>query len=318
MLGFFRFIIIAVMLAIVVEDNVAGQTRSEPKPVPRMQVVPVPYGQASFQRDGVELTRYHFGHGLHRPFLFPLIGPSDVSLTRMGHPHDPESHSHHNSVWISHNSVNDTDFWSDRGKGTVCHKRIVEFADSDEHAYLIAENEWVTSEGKVLILETRRVTVLPLPESEWLLIIDMEFKAKDLAITLGKTPFGMIGVRMAKTIGVNDGGGTIRNSEGGLNEKEILWKQAKWVDYSGAVTNDKVEGITLFDHPGNPNHPTYFHVRNDGWMGASLTFDAPRVIQLDTPLRLRYGLYVHAGMKSPEVISAMWEHFTEMETAKKI
>jgi hypothetical protein len=59
----------------------AAQTPSEPKSVPRMQAVPMPYHQASFQRDGVELARYHFGPALHRPFLFPVIGPSGRSLT---------------------------------------------------------------------------------------------------------------------------------------------------------------------------------------------------------------------------------------------
>lgn len=307
-------VLFAILSALLLCTNSRAQEPTvKPKPVPRMQVIPMPYGQASFQRDGVELTRYHFGPGLHRPFLFPVIGPAGASLTRMGHPHDPESHSHHNSVWISHNSVNDTDFWSDRGKGTVRHKRIVEFADSNECAYLVAENEWVTNEGKVLMLETRRITVLPLPDSEWLLIIDMEFKAQNQPVRLGKTPFGMIGVRMAKTIGVNDGGGTIRNSEGGVNEAEILWKQARWVDYSGAVTNDKIEGITLFDHPDNPSHPSYFHVRNDGWMGASLTYDSPREIQPDKPLHLCYGLYVHRGMKPRDALSATWAHFTEID-----
>jgi len=29
-----------------------------------MQVIPTPYYQASFQRDGVKLTRYRFGPGL--------------------------------------------------------------------------------------------------------------------------------------------------------------------------------------------------------------------------------------------------------------
>jgi len=311
---------VAILLAVlsVVSDGRGQEPPSRPKAVPRMQVIPMPYDQASFQRDGVELTRYHFGPGSHRPFLFPLIGPSGRSLTRMGHPRDPESHSHHNSVWISHNSVNDTDFWSDRGKGTIRHKRIVEFEDSDEYAYLIAENEWVTTEGEVFMLETRRVTVRPLANSEWLLTIDMEFRAKDQAVTLGKTPFGMIGVRIAKTIGVNDGGGTIRSSEGGVNEKEILWKQAKWVDYSGAVTNDKTEGVTLFDHPDNPNFPTYFHVRNDGWMGASLTFDAPREIRPDKPLRLRYGLYIHGDMKSSDAIQTNWKQFTEIKTPEKM
>jgi len=284
-----------------------------------MQVVPMPYDQASFQRDGVEIMRYHFGPGLHRPFAFPVIGPSGRSLTRMGHPHDPESHSHHNSVWISHFDVNGTDFWGDRGKGQIRHKRIIEFEDADEQAYLIAENEWVSEDDHVLLLETRKVTALALPDAEWLMTIDMEFKAKDRAVTLGKTPFGMIGVRMAKTIGVSDGGGTIRNSEGAVNEKEILWKQARWVDYAGAITNEKLEGITLFDHPNNPNFPTYFHVRNDGWMGASLTFDGPREIKPDQLLHLRYGLYIHSGTRSPDALEAKWRQFSAntSETSEK-
>ena len=29
----------------------------------------------------------------------------------MGHPHDPVGHSHHNSVWIAHESVNGESFW---------------------------------------------------------------------------------------------------------------------------------------------------------------------------------------------------------------
>ncbi len=203
-----------VLLAFLMGTNAPAQEAPlTPKPVPRMQVIPMPYYQASFQRDGIELTRYHFGPGLHRPFLFPVIGPSGRSLTRMGHPHDPESHSHHNSVWISHNDVDGISFWSDGGGGKIRHKRIVKFEDAGERSSIVTENQWITNEGKVLLFETRRVTVLLLPDSEWLLIIDMEFKAKDKPVTLGKTPFGMIGVRMAKTIGVNDGGGRIRNSE---------------------------------------------------------------------------------------------------------
>ncbi|MBL7188014.1 MAG: PmoA family protein [Phycisphaerae bacterium] len=293
----------------------AAETPSEPKSVPRMQVVPMPYHQASFQRDGVELARYHFGPALHRPFLFPVIGPSGRSLTRMGHPHDPESHGHHNSVWISHHDVNGTNSWSDAGKGKIRHKRIVKFADADNGASLIAENEWVNGAGEVLLFETRRITTLPLAKGEWLLAIDMDFKPKDRKVTLGKTPFGIIGVRMAKTIGVSDGSGTIRNSEGAVNEKEVFWKRAKWVDYSGAITNDKVEGITLFDHPDNPNFPTYFHVRNDGWMGASLTFDGPREIRPGQTLRLSYGLYIHSGIKPAEAINATWQRFTKIRPA---
>ena len=115
---------------------------------------------------------------------------------------------------------------------------------------------------------------------------------------------------MAKTIGVNDGGGTIRNSEGGVNEAGVFWKSAKWVDYSGPITATATEGITLMDHPSNPNHPSIFHVRNDGWMGASLTHQAPRTIEPGQPLRLRYGLYVHAGMPDTKVLEQRWVEFS--------
>ncbi|MCK4292056.1 MAG: PmoA family protein [Planctomycetes bacterium] len=309
----YRRVLAHFLVGVLIGANAPAQNAPpSPRPVPHLQVIPMPYSEASFQRDGVEIMRYHFGPGLHRPFLSPVVGPSGRSLTRMGHPHDPQSHSHHNSLWISHNDVDGTSFWSDAGKGRIRPKRIVKFEDGGECSSIVTENEWIADQAKVLLQETRRITVLLLENDEWLMVIDMDLKAVDSAVMLGKTPFGMIGVRMAKTIGVNDGAGRIRNSEGGVNEKEIFWKQARWVDYCGAITNKKVEGITLFDHPMNPNFPSHFHVRNDGWMGASLTFDGPRTIQPDKPLRLRYGLYVHSDMKAPEAIEAKWKQFAKL------
>lgn len=307
-----RYLVSSFSMILILANAGVQDASASPKPVPRLQIIPMPYGQASFRRDGVELTRYHFGAGLERPFLFPVNGPSGWSLTRMGHPRDPESHSHHNSVWISHNDVNGVSFWSDGGKGKIRHKRLVKYEDGGERSAILTENEWVTVEGGRLLDETRQITVILLEGSEWLMVIDMSLKAVDKAVTLGKTPFGMIGVRMAKTIGVNDGGGTIRNSEGAVNEEQVFWKRARWVDYSGAITNEQTEGITLFDHPKNPNYPSHFHVRSDGWMGASLTFDGPMTIEPDKPLRLRYGLYVHSDMKAADAIETQWKRFAEL------
>jgi hypothetical protein len=309
----FAYLMFAILISI---NTFSENAYSAPKSVPRMQVIPQPNHQASFQRYGLEIARYHFSPALHRPFIFPVIGPLGRSLTRMGHPHDPESHSHHNSIWISHHDVEGTDFWSDSGKGKIRHNRIIKFEDGNQTSFIIAENQWVRNISQVLLSETRQVTTMPLDGSEWLMIIDVEFKTDAAAVTLGKTPFGMIGVRMAKTIGVNDGGGTIRNSEGAVNEKEVFWKRARWVDYSGPIAIGKQEGITLFDHPDNPNFPTYFHVRNDGWMGASLTFDAPRTIQPGKPLHLRYGLYIHSDMKPKDTIEAIWKQFSKIDPAK--
>jgi hypothetical protein len=282
------------------------------RPVPWMQVIPLPEAQASFRRDGVELTRAYFGRDLRRPFLYPVIGPSGRSLTRMGHPHDPESHSHHNSVWVAHDSVAGESFWSDRGPGRVVHQRVVRFEEGNEGASMITVNAWVGKGNTVHLLERRGVSVQKSDDGEWALILDMQFEAPNQAVTLGTTAFGMISVRMAKTIGVNDGGGLIRNSEGNVNElgpNGAYRKRARWLDYSGPITRDAAEGITLLDHPANPNHPNHFHVRGDGWMGASLTLEKPITIAPGAPMRLRYGLYIHSGVPPAEALDARWSEF---------
>jgi hypothetical protein len=282
-----------------------------PKPVPATQALPLPNHEISFQRDGEELTRYHFSPDLRRPFLYPVIGPSGRSLTRMGHPHDPISHSHHNSIWISHVSVEGVTFWDDRGPGRVIHQRVEKFTDANEAASALVVNSW-TSSNQVVLTERRLITARALPDDEWLLIIDLQLEPRGATVTFGKTPFGLVGVRMAKTIGVHDGGGEIRNSEGGINETNVLWKRARWVDYSGPIKPRATEGITLMDHPSNANHPTYFHVRDDGWMGASLTYDAPRTITKAEPLKLRYGFYVHSGIPKPAVLEKQWRAFADL------
>ena len=282
-----------------------------PKRVPQLQVIPQPYQQVSFQRGGVEIARYHFGPTLNRPFVFPLLGPSGISVTRMGHPHDPESHSHHNSAWLAHNDVNGVTFWGDRGTnaGRIVHQRFELLADGDDAAFIQTINAWTDPHGKVLVQERRRTSVKALPNREWCLVLDLQLEARQPEIVLGKTPFGPAAVRLAKTIGVHDGGGMIRNSEGGVNEKGVFWKPARWVDYSGLIAPNVLEGATLLDHPQNPNHPATFHVRDDGWMGAALTFHAPLTLRPGQPLRLRYGIYVHAGRPETKALEAQWQAF---------
>src|SRR5687767_1381262 len=107
-----------------------------------MQVTPLPGDQAAIEWQGREISRYYFGKELRRPFLYPLIGPSGKSLTRMGHPRDPNGHSHHNSVWVSHHDVGGVGFWNDVTKGRIVHKRVTRYEDTDEEAIIEVNNAW--------------------------------------------------------------------------------------------------------------------------------------------------------------------------------
>ncbi len=306
------------------------------KPVPRVQVLPLPRHEASMQIDGKEITRYCFDRQQERPFLYPIIGPAGRSLTRMGHPHDPVGHSHHNSVWISHHDVDGVDFWSDQKHGIIEHQRIAKYDDGDSEASILAINQWkATGTGKdkdakpqaarTLLIERRKLTLQPLANGESLIVIDLQFHAagKD-TVTFNESAFGLVGVRMAKPIGIADGGGVIRNSQGNVNEQGdngCFRKPAKWCDYSGRIVNAApgqpadagVEGITLLDHPSNISHPTPFHVRSDGWMGACLSFKGAVKVTPDKPLRLRYGLYVHRSAQKVEELEAQWTEFAKTQ-----
>jgi hypothetical protein len=275
---------------------------------PRVQARPEPRHGVSFLVDGRLVLGLDGGAGMRRPFLYPVLGPAGVPLTRMGHPHDPVSHSHHNSIWIAHADVGGTTFWADDG-GTIEVVQITKLEDGDDRAAVELKAVWRAGEKGVRLRENRRVSLLPIAADQWRIDVETELHAIDAPVTLGATAFGMLAVRVAKSIGVKDGGGRILNSEGAVNEAACFRKPARWVDYTGPVTATLDEGITLMDHPQNLHHPVEFHVRDDGWMGAATTFRAAHVIEPNAPLRLRHGLLVHGGAVDAAAIEQEWQRF---------
>jgi hypothetical protein len=284
-----------------------GATRKIP---PLVRVQPEPRWGASFWIGNKHVLGFDSGTGMRRPFLYPLLGPAGHPLTRLGHPHDPVSHSHHNSVWLSHHDVGGTNFWADNG-GVIEVAHITRLEDGPDRGALEAKMWWKDKDGRVLLQELRRIALVVLEQDLWRIDVETELTAVGEARTLGQSAFGLLGVRMAKSIGVTDGGGRILNSEGGVNEAGCFRKPARWVDYSGPVTAELDEGITLLDHPQNLHHPVEFHVRNDGWMGAATTFRKPVTLDPDKPLHLKYGLLVHSQRTGSAGIDAEWQRFAQ-------
>ena len=293
-------------------------TNVSTNPVLRLQALPLPHFTTSFQFDGRELTACHYDPADRRVFWYPFFATKDASLTRMGHPHDPFGHSHHNSVWISHADIDGVNFWGDRGKslGKIQCVAIPReaYTDGDEHASMKMILNWIREEdAAVLLIETRRAELMLLDGAKsWMMVVDMEFTTPKRELTqFNPSPFGVMAVRMAKSIGVQDGKGRILNSEGAINEAAIFRQPARWCDYSGRLTNDSdgFAGITLMNHPVNPEHPTPFHVRDDGWMGACLNLNSTIEVSETHKLRLRYGLWVHDAISNRAECEAIWERF---------
>ncbi len=283
------------------------------KPV-RCEILPLPGHQASFQIDGKEKTRWHYGTEYPRPFFYPFNGPSGVSLTRMGHPGD-SGHDHHRSVWFAHHDVNGETFWADgRDSTQIRQKRWIAYKDGDNEAIMASLLGWYGKDGSEFMEQEVVAALIPLEGGEHALEfqITMRVPAKLEKVDLNKTNFGFLAVRVSKTLSAHFGGGEISNSEGAVGEPDIFGKAARWMDYSGPVVvgegSDRKtvdEGITYFDHPENPRYPTRWHVREDGWMGASFCFEEGFTLTKEKPLVLRYLLHAHSGKYDADKAAAV-------------
>ena len=285
----------------------------------RCEVLPLPEHQVSFSIDGIEKLRWHFGDQYPRPFFYPFNGPSGVSLTRMGHP-GAQNHDHHRSVWFAHHKLNGVDFWSDDTQARVRQKYWYRYRDGNDEAVMASLLGWF-DEGGVEIMEQDVIAALrPMDAGEHALELQITMRPPNgvEAVTLDKSNFGLLAVRVSKTLSTYFGGGQMSNSEGLVGEPDIFGKRARWMDYSGPVvvgtgeTRHLVrEGITYFDHPQNPRYPTYWHVREDGWMGASFGMHKEWKIDRQNPLVLRYLLHAHSGDYSHEKAELVQHTFSK-------
>jgi len=310
-----------------------------PYELSRCEIVPLAGEQVSFRIDGVEKTRWNFGPATLRPFFFPVLGPSGAMLTRMGHPGAP-NHDHHLSVWFAHHKVLGIDFWSNRGPARIRQKQWLAYRDGNDEAVMAAALGWFDGHDPKELLEQELVAAIrPLDRGEWELELQATFRPKAESLEFQKTNFGFLAVRVVKDLSEHFGGGKLTSSGGATGEKAIFGKPAQWMNYSGPVrpvgrgsrirensarpgrpaevsrillppAAQHWEGITYFDHPSNPGHPLSWHVREDGWMGASVCLHGPVTTTRKSPLVLRHLLHLHRGPVDASGAAARFKAFS--------
>jgi len=248
-------------------------TFSDDKPGTAVELVTLPADRIEVRVGGKPFTTYHFSHELARPCLYPLIGPTGVGITRnfpmaKGPEGETTDHKHHRSVWVAHGDVNGVDNWSEeKDHGRTVHRSFKSVTSGPVLAELIADGDWVSASGEKVLSE-RRVMCFYNLDAPYRMIDFIILLKADKDVVFGDTKEGgILSVRVATTM---DGsrGGLIRNSFGGITERETWGKRAQWCDYSGPV-DGKTVGITIMDYPPNFRYPTYWHVRDYGLFTAN-------------------------------------------------
>jgi hypothetical protein len=219
--------------------------------------------------DGKPFTTFHYGSEAGKPFLAPLRSASGKIVTRRfpmeNVPGESHDHLHHRGLWFSYDDVNGVKFWENDPSYTKPRMgRIVvrdaQWKDGDRSGTLTATIEWRDPSGKALLVETRRMVFSSDPK---LRTIDFHITltaAQD--VTFGDTKEGAFAIRLADNFTEKKGGKMI-DADGRTSMANIWGKRSNWVDYTGEVDGEKL-GVAIFDHPGNPRHPTYWHARDYG------------------------------------------------------
>ncbi len=209
---------------------------------------------------------------ISRPFFCNVFAPNGEQVTRR-HPTDPiankdndDHDTYHPGIWLAFGDLGGADFWRNRAR--VRHVRFVEApAIDDDGATFVVENAYESWDDppSVVCFERCSYSIFATPDGYYLLM-DSVFRA-ETGFTFGDQEEMGLGARIATRFTVQHGSGTIRNSEGGVDENGTWGRTADWCGYYG-MSGDTRVGLTIMPSPDNFRR-SWFHTRDYGLVVAN-------------------------------------------------
>ena len=285
--------------------------------------------------NGALFTEYFF-KDVPRPFCYPLIGPGDAPMTRnwpmKTTPDEEHDHPHHRSLWFTHGDVNGTDFWSEaKNFGKIIHEDFDEIKSGKDFGLIRSHNKWVAADGKLVCTDVRSLRIYaPKNPSERVIDFEITVHASDGDLVFGDTKEGSMAIRLNEDMRLKrkgkEGKGHIVNSAG-VRDDDTWGKKAEWCDYYGPV-NDKIVGVAIFDHPKNPRHPTWWHVRDYGLFAANPfgKHDFEKLSDKEAgnlkvlsgqSITFRYRLYLHEGDEKQATVAERFAEYARQPIRKQ-
>ena len=296
-------------------------------------------------------TAYIWPEKLAKPVLYPLRTANGTVITR-GFPLEPRAgervdHPHHAGLWFNYGNVNGFDFWnnSDAIKpedapkmGKIRQGAITTAKSGSDQGELEVDADWISGKGQLILKEHTRFVFRGGPG---LRSIDRitSLQALGEKVVFNDDKEGVLGMRVTRALeapsdkaevftdasgrpttvakldntGVN---GVYLTSEG--KKGDAAWgTRGRWCNLSGVVGEEPVT-ITIFDHPGNPGFPTYWHARGYGLFAANplgqkifsngkeeLNF----TLSPGQSVRFRYRVLISSEILTPEKSESAYQDF---------
>ena len=303
--------------------------------------------------DGQPFTSYVWPTSLKKPVLYPIRTAEGTLITR-GFPLDPRpneriDHPHHVGLWFNYGDVNGIDFWNNSDAiaaerkpkmGTIVHKAITTAKGGPGEGVLEVESDWVMPDGSVILRETTKFVFSGTATTRTIDRITT-LQAGATRVALNDNKEGVLGLRVARALeepvskpekftdaqgkptdvptmdntGVN---GVYLTSEG-IKGAAAWGTRGRWNTLTGKV-GDEMVSVAIFDAPGNPGYPTYWHARGYGLFAANplgqkemsggkdvLNF----AIEPNQRVTFRHRIHIVTGGLTPDQADAAWKQFAE-------
>ena len=302
--------------------------------------------------DGQPFTSYIWPTSLKKPVLYPLIDGDGITVTR-GYPLEPRAgervdHPHHAGLWFNYGDVNGFDFWNNsdaipaenRPKmGTILHTKILSTKSGPNRGELAVASTWVTGENKPVLTQTTRY-IFESRKGARIIEMAVTLKALDRAVFKDDKE-GLLGMRVARWLeSPTEKGGTFLDANGNPTQVaaapasstpatgiyltsegtkgDAVWStRARWCSLTG-TDGQHTATIAIFDHPKNPNYPTYWHARGYGLFAANplgQNIFAPQATPLNYTLEkgqsttFRYRIVLYSNTVTPTQLNTEATNF---------
>jgi len=246
--------------------------------------------------NGSLFTSYQYPDSIEKTFLYPVIAPNGVVITR-GFPLEPRKgdrvdHPHHIGIWFNHGNVNGLDFWNNSSAipadkkdlyGRIVHKRTNTVAGG-KRGILEVVLDWNDNKGNTLLTEKAMFIFTGDKNSRTIDHIST-LTALNGPVTFGDSKEGLFAIRVDRAfempsneslIFIDDKGNQtavkatdnkgvtgMYSSAKGLKGDSVWGTRNDWVMLSGFKDSVPVT-IAIFDNPKNPGYPAYAHARGYG------------------------------------------------------
>ncbi|MBD3183211.1 hypothetical protein GF312_13025 [Candidatus Poribacteria bacterium] len=256
-------------------------------------------------------ARYNY-LGVWKPYFWPVNGPSGNVVRGAG----GADHPHHTGLYMSyggHGEGGSANIWSDWDEppygpcGKMLHQRFVSFSEGPVYAGFVEETIYVKGNGDIILNETRTARIWFANNNKRFMDLSFETTYPE---DIGERQF-MLVARINPSMNIPKEG-HVENSESQIGRSEIHHQKARWCDFSGKVGHG-INGISIFDHPDNPEHPGFWgEIAVPSQM--TLLHHPPDELTQGR-FRLKYRVYLHDGLTGDANIENWYQNYvSQIET----